>query len=170
MAQSRKRFRLSGPKRPVSVCSLPNEHDFPSYKFTWLFSNENANVWMRVFSQFVYDCYCKRFELLSRKWVSRVDYKFLEGGVPCIVCSRAAWVSMWLGGLLTGWYAGFLGPGMPRFCYIMIVEPDWCISGVTGAPVPGCWIVLDKLHLRHWLFLIMPLFAGCAYTPLTWTK
>ena len=28
MAQSRKRFRLSGPKRPVSVCSLPNEHDF----------------------------------------------------------------------------------------------------------------------------------------------
>ena len=28
MAQSLKRFSLSGPKRPVSVCSLPNEHDF----------------------------------------------------------------------------------------------------------------------------------------------
>ena len=28
MAQSRKRFRLSGPKRPVPVCSLTNEHGF----------------------------------------------------------------------------------------------------------------------------------------------
>ena len=28
MAQSRKRFRLSGPKRPVSICSMANEHDF----------------------------------------------------------------------------------------------------------------------------------------------
>ena len=35
-------------------------------KFIWLFSNENANV-LRVFAQFVNDCYCKRFELLSRK-------------------------------------------------------------------------------------------------------
>ena len=28
MAQSRKRFRLSGPKSPVSVCLLPNEQDY----------------------------------------------------------------------------------------------------------------------------------------------
>ena len=35
-------------------------------KIIWLFSNENANV-LRVFDQFVYDCYCKRFEILLRK-------------------------------------------------------------------------------------------------------
>ena len=35
-------------------------------KFIRLFSNENANV-LRVFSKFVYDSFCKRFELLSRK-------------------------------------------------------------------------------------------------------
>ena len=35
-------------------------------KFVWLFSNENANV-LRVVAQSIYDCYCKRFELLSRK-------------------------------------------------------------------------------------------------------
>ena len=33
-------------------------------KCIWLFSNENAKV-LSVFAQFVYACYCKRFELLT---------------------------------------------------------------------------------------------------------
>ena len=31
-------------------------------KFIWLFSNENTDV-IRMFSQFIYNCYCKRFKI-----------------------------------------------------------------------------------------------------------
>ena len=125
-------------------------------KFIW-FSNENANV-LRVFAQFVYDCYCKRFELLSRKWVSRVDYEFLEGGIPCIVCSCAAWVSMWLSGLVTGWYSGFLGPGMPRFCYI-----GCCSASVYLFDYLAHWVNLIWVNC-HWRLvpMIVYVIAGTA--------
>ena len=67
-------------------------------KFIWLFSNENANV-LRVFAQFERDRNCYQESEYLELTISSWKVGFLA---YIVVCSRAAWVSMWLGGLATG--------------------------------------------------------------------